>query len=185
MIKLMFYSINGSAAETAYLLNCSKVCQSLYLVRLVFAIMCFCPSIVVMSNLWEQCIYFLFLPRFTNQCNSKLYFANSLQFEPHICFNDNFWWEIVLYLDCSTFVMPRNACQLLPPLCPPQACAKRNMKALPRTYQSFLSSNISTLPHNLNNAEQVEVQINLRFDHPLPFSGLRSPPFRSTRRKKM
>ena len=125
-----------------------------------FAIMCFCPSIVVVSNLCEQCIYFWFLPRFTNQCNSKLYFANSLQFEPHICFNDNFWWEIVLYLDCSTFVMPRNACQLLPPLCPPQACAKRNMMALPRTYQSFLSSIISTLPHNLNNAEQVEVQIN-------------------------
>ena len=159
MINLMFYSINGSAAETAYLLNCSKVCQSLYLVKLVFAIMCFCPSIVVMSNLWEQCIYLCFLPRFTNQCNSKLYFANSLQFEPHICFNDNFWWEIVLYLDCSTFVMPRNACQLLPPLCPPQACAKRNTMALSRTYQSFLSSNISTLPHNLNIAEQVEMQI--------------------------
>ena len=53
----------------------------------------------------------------------KLCFAILLQFEPHISFNDiagakkgNFWWETLLYLDCTTFVMPRNALSTFAPL---------------------------------------------------------------------
>ena len=40
-----------------------------------------------------------------------------------------FWWETLLYLDCSTFVMPRNALSTLPPIASLRACDKGGLMA--------------------------------------------------------
>ena len=68
-----------------------------------------------------------------------------------------FWWETLLYLDCSTFVMPRNALSTLPPIASLRACDKGGLMALSLTsailssrdlYFSKLAMFISATPYS-------------------------------------